>query len=469
MQRVAIYTRVSTQEQAENGNSLEFQIEKLKAYCEFNNYKIVGEYTDAGVSGAKRHRPALDRLINDIHKIDIVLIYKLDRLSRSTKDTMALIEDVFKPNNVTLISLQENFDTSQAIGMATIGMLSTFAQLERETIKERMVAGKVQAVKNGNYINKPPFGYIKENRRLIKDPRTRECVEFIFEKLLEGYSTTHIADLLEVNGLASVKSSLWHFATINKMARKRAYAGHTCLMKTLIPNTHEGYITDEEQERIIAMLEERNSSTAKTKYRSFPALFRGLLNCPTCHRHLATSRQNRKYGTTISYRCVYCERKNMLTYHLNQNKIDEALLKYFENFEFNFEFEKAKRKVKKIDYKKEFEKLENQRLKLQKAWLNELLTDEELKKHQNDIEKKIMLFKKEENSMIDEEKSALQNIKLKNIITTFSKIYSKLDDEEKVEFLNSFIESIDFEILVPEIKGSGYTKDILIKAVKFKS
>ena len=127
--RVAIYARVSTQEQVENGNSLEFQIDKLKAYCQLHELKVVGEYIDAGVSGAKFSRPALNRLKDDIDKIDIVLIYKLDRLSRSIKDTMLLIEDVFKPNNIDLISLSENFDTSQAMGMATIGMLSTIAQL----------------------------------------------------------------------------------------------------------------------------------------------------------------------------------------------------------------------------------------------------------------------------------------------------------------------------------------------------
>ena len=79
MKRVAIYARVSTQEQVENGNSLEFQIEKLKAYCQLHEYKVVGEYVDAGVSGAKFDRPALNKLKNDIKKIDIVLIYKLDR------------------------------------------------------------------------------------------------------------------------------------------------------------------------------------------------------------------------------------------------------------------------------------------------------------------------------------------------------------------------------------------------------
>ena len=166
MKKVAIYVRVSTQEQAENGNSLEFQIEKLKAYCQLHEFKIVGEYIDAGVSGSKSERPALNKLKSNIDNIDIVLIYKLDRLSRSIKDTMFLIEDLFKPHNVNLISLSENFDTSQAMGMATIGMLSTFAQLERETIKERMLSGKTQAVKSGKNLNKTPFGYVKKDGKL---------------------------------------------------------------------------------------------------------------------------------------------------------------------------------------------------------------------------------------------------------------------------------------------------------------
>ena len=238
--RVAIYARVSTQEQVENGNSLEFQIDKLKAYCQLHELKVVGEYIDAGVSGAKFNRPALNKLKNDIEKIDIVLIYKLDRLSRSIKDTMLLIEDIFKPNNIDLISLSENFDTSQAMGMATIGMLSTFAQLERETIKERMIAGKIQAVKNGKYINHAPFGYKKVDGKLVKDEDTRKCVEFIFKKLLEGYSTTKIAKMIELNGYAKSRTALWHFNTINRFVHKKVYCGHTPLMDILVKNKGTG-------------------------------------------------------------------------------------------------------------------------------------------------------------------------------------------------------------------------------------
>ena len=313
MKRVALYMRVSTQEQAENGNSLEFQKEKLEAYCKIHEYKIVGEYVDAGVSGAKFNRPALDRLKDNVEKIDIVLIYKLDRLSRSIKDTMLLIEDFFKPNNIDLISLSENFDTSQAIGMATVGMLSTFAQLERDTINQRTLAGKVQSVKNGNYINNVPFGYIKEGKKLVKDENTRECLEFIFEKLLDGYSTNQIAKLLETNNYSNLRKGLWHYSIINRIARNKVYTGHTFLMKTLVKNTHEPYITDEEQINIINMLEKRNFTPSKTRRDSFSSPYRGLINCPTCHRKLACSRQVRKKSTTHSYRCPFCKRSGFTT------------------------------------------------------------------------------------------------------------------------------------------------------------
>lgn len=473
MKRVALYMRVSTQEQAENGNSLEFQKEKLEAYCKLHEYKIVGEYVDAGVSGAKFNRPALDRLKDDVDKIDIVLIYKLDRLSRSIKDTMLLIEDFFKPNNVDLISLSENFDTSQAIGMATVGMLSTFAQLERDTITQRTMAGKVQSVKNGNYINNAPFGYVKKDGKLVKDEKTKECVEYIFERLLDGDSTTRIAKLLEENGFSTLRKGLWHFMAINRIARNNVYAGHTTLMNTQVKNTHEPYITDEEQSRIIKMLEIRSCHSSKSRKDSYPSPYRGLINCPACHRKLASTRQIRNKTTTYSYRCIYCKRINDITRHVNSKKMDKALVEYFNNLDFSLEFSKEKKKtLKPVDFRKEYIKLENKRKKLQKAWFNELLTDEELKKHQDNIQRKYDELKDEENKiLIFKENNNIQN-KIKNISLNFSELIHNLSVEEKTSFLNSFIESIDIDFKnirdLSTEKQKRVSVDILIKSIEYK-
>lgn len=150
--KVAIYVRVSTTSQLEEGYSIDEQKAKLTSYCDIKDWNIYEIYTDGGFSGSNTERPALEQLIRDAErkKFDTVLVYKLDRLSRSQKDTLFLIEDVFIKNGIEFLSLQENFDTSTPFGKAMIGLLSVFAQLEREQIKERMQLGKLGRAKAGN-------------------------------------------------------------------------------------------------------------------------------------------------------------------------------------------------------------------------------------------------------------------------------------------------------------------------------
>lgn len=467
--RVAIYARVSTQEQVENGNSLEFQINKLKAYCQLHELKVVGEYIDAGVSGAKFNRPALNKLKNDIEKIDIVLIYKLDRLSRSIKDTMLLIEDIFKPNNIDLISLSENFDTSQAMGMATIGMLSTFAQLERETIKERMIAGKLQAVKNGKYINHAPFGYKKVDGKLVKDENARKCVEFIFEKLLEGIPTTQIAKMLELNGYAKLRTALWHYNTVNRFARKKVYCGHTPLMGIVVENTHEAYITDEEQEYIIKQLDSRNCCPSKARKRSFTTVFRGLINCPTCHRKMSVTRSPRKDKTyLVRYKCKYCQLDKKSKYYLGEEIIEEALLKYFKECCFNFKFEKNKVKLPTRNYEKEISVQENKKFKLQRAWLDNLINDKELRKLQSDIDVRIELLKKEQQEQFNILENQRKEVKIKDLSLNFTKVFNKITTEEKVKLINAFIEDISIDVETIRISEKMNRYNVDIRDVRFK-
>lgn len=471
MKRVAIYTRVSTQEQVENGNSLEFQTEKLRAFCSLHDFKIVHEYVDKGVSGAKFHRPALDMLKKDINKFDIVLVYKLDRLSRSIKDTMLLVEDFFKPNNVDLISLSENFNTSEAMGMATVGMLSTFAQLERETIKERMIAGKIQSVKNGNYINHAPFGYVKKDRKLVKDEQTRECVEFIFEKLLEGHSTTQVSKLIEAHGYDKLRSAFWHFTTICTMARNPVYVGHTCLMGIKVENTHEPYITEEQQELIISKLDERSRHISRaTRLNTYPALFRGLLNCPTCHRKMVTSRSQRKDGSyRIYYFCKYCGADCKPYKYVGETEIENKLLEYFNDFDFEVSVKEDDKPIKKPkDLSKKIEAEENKKYKLQKAWLDDLLTDEELAKLQSEIDERIKLLEEEQRKYDEAIKVKSVKSKLKDFIVNFETVYNKLNQNEKLELLNSFINDITVDIGT-EKRGTKYHRyTIDIQDVNYK-
>ena len=149
MKTVAIYCRVSTQEQAAEGYSIGEQQSRLSKFCDAHGWKIVHVYSDPGFSGAKLQRPAIQQLIADCSYglFDCVLVYKLDRLSRSQKDTLYLIEDVFNVHQIGLVSMCENFDTQSPFGKAMIGILSVFAQLERDQITERMTMGRIGRAK----------------------------------------------------------------------------------------------------------------------------------------------------------------------------------------------------------------------------------------------------------------------------------------------------------------------------------
>ena len=149
--RVALYPRVSTQEQAKEGYSIGEQIERLTDYCKAMRWEVYKIYTDPGYSGGNTDRPGLQEMIKDVEAglIDKVVVYKLDRLSRSQLDTLYLIEKVFLANGTDFVSMSENFDTSTPFGRAMIGILAVFAQLEREQIKERMGMGKEDALDAG--------------------------------------------------------------------------------------------------------------------------------------------------------------------------------------------------------------------------------------------------------------------------------------------------------------------------------
>ena len=159
----ALYMRVSTDAQFEEGYSIEQQTEMLTAFCKAKRIENYELYIDPGFSGSNIERPEMQRLIHDIRdgKITHVLVYKLDRLSRSQKDTLYLIEDIFNTHNVTFTSLNENFDTSTPTGKAMLGMMSVFAQLERETIRERTRMGMLGRLKEGYWPGgaRTPFGY----------------------------------------------------------------------------------------------------------------------------------------------------------------------------------------------------------------------------------------------------------------------------------------------------------------------
>lgn len=199
--KAAIYIRVSTDAQFEEGYSVDAQKEQLTAYCVSKGMKQYDYYIDGGWSGSNIERPEMERLINDVKagEISHVIVYKLDRLSRSQKDTLYLIEDLFMPNNVDFVSLTESLDTSTPMGRAMIGILAAFAQLERENIRMRTRMGMLERVKEGYWMGggRVPFGYDYDKKNGVLVPnKDAEKVRKIYDLYIKGYSPQNIANML---------------------------------------------------------------------------------------------------------------------------------------------------------------------------------------------------------------------------------------------------------------------------------
>jgi len=220
------YIRVSTDEQVENGYSLQLQRERTTAQIMAKGWKLYRVYEDSGQSGGKLNRPALNEMLVDITngKIQIVVIYKLDRLSRKQRDTMFLIEDVFLMRNVEILSISESLDTSTPAGRAMIGMLSVFSQLERDTITERLSGGRKQKAKTGGYSGgNPPIGYTTERgkKALITDHEKASAVQRVFSLKDDGFKLQQIADQLNADGYTTKQGARFSPTQVMRILNRR--------------------------------------------------------------------------------------------------------------------------------------------------------------------------------------------------------------------------------------------------------
>ena len=283
MKRVALYIRVSTQEQAQEGYSVSEQKERLIAYCKAHDWLVSEIYIDPGYSGSNLNRPGIQKLIADIKNCDTVLVYKLDRLSRSQRDTLYLIEDVFLPNNTDFVSVQESFDTSTPFGKATIGLLAVFAQLEREQIKERTRMGRIARAKSGlhhggGYI---PIGYNYENGKLIINPYEAEQVRKIYEWYIAGESLIEIANRLRKAGYTNRYGSWSSWSSVRNILSNEIYTGKLHFGEIIIENAHEAIISKEQFKIAQAIHIKRKDKYGTTAFQS-KYLLTGMLFCGYC-------------------------------------------------------------------------------------------------------------------------------------------------------------------------------------------
>ena len=311
MQKVAVYIRVSTSAQLEEGYSIEEQKAKLESYCDIKDWHIYKIYTDGGFSGSTTERPALEQLIKDAQSklFDTVLVYKLDRLSRSQKDTLYLIEDIFLKNNIEFVSLLENFDTSTPFGRAVIGLLSVFAQLEREQIKERMQLGKLGRAKSGKSMMwaKTSYGYNydKETGSMTVNEYEALAIKEIYSSYLAGMSITKLRDKINEE---YPKQPAWSYRTIRGILANPVYCGLNQYKGQTFQGTHKAIISLDDFEQTQRELAKRQQTAKElSNPRPFQAkyMLSGLAQCGYCHAPLKVILgQKRKDGTRFKrYEC----------------------------------------------------------------------------------------------------------------------------------------------------------------------
>lgn len=306
--KVGLYPRVSSAEQAEN-YSIGEQIDKMTKYCQSKDWIIYNIYTDPGYSGTNMDRPGLQKLIADVksHNLDVVLVYRLDRLSRSQADTITLIEQVFLPNNVDFVSMSENFDTTSPFGRAMIGILSAFSQLELERIKDRMKDGKAGRAKEGLFHGGvAPIGYEYDpyTGKLTISEYEAMCVRDAYELYLAGTSIRGIEEIFRTRGHTH-KYGEWTDVAIRNVLRNPVYAGYIQHNGTLYEGQHTPIVSRSDYELMQENIAKNAPKRKLIKDRKYTTYLGGLLYCAQCggKYHKRMGKKGKNKSAPIYYVC----------------------------------------------------------------------------------------------------------------------------------------------------------------------
>ena len=317
--KVALYPRVSTTEQAKEGYSIGEQVDRMQMYCQAMGWQVYKIYTDPGYSGGDTNRPGLQSMIKDVKagKIDKVVVYKLDRLSRSLKDTLILIEDIFLPNNVDFVSITENFDTNSSLGRAVLGLLGVFAQLERDKIKERMDMGKEARAKEGKWGGGAyqPIGYdydIQTETLYVNEYEIMQVRE-LYDLFLSGTPLRRIEKIFAQKGY-SHKHGKWTPKTMRWVMRSKTYLGYIKRHDEWYPGEHEATIDEVVWNKAVKLLDDRAEQykTNNTRTGNQTSYLGGLLRCAQCDARYTKDKQHQRNGgaKTLLYTC-YSRSKRM--------------------------------------------------------------------------------------------------------------------------------------------------------------
>jgi site-specific DNA recombinase len=438
MTKAAIYIRVSTQEQVEN-YSIEAQKERLEAYCKAKNWDIYNTYIDGGYSGATLDRPDLKRLLKDLKNIDVVIVYKLDRLSRSQKDTLELIEDHFLKNNVDFVSITETLDTSTPFGKAMIGILSVFAQLERETIAERMRMGHIKRAENGlrgmggDY---DPAGYTRKDGHLIINEDEAKHIKRLYDLYETYHSITKVQEKLKEEGF-----SVWRFRRYRDILANPLYIGKVSFAGKLYEGKHEAIISSEQFERIQVILKRHKGANA---HKAKESLLSGLIKCQRCGESYLSYSTGSTTKNAQKYYYYICRARRFpsefdekcMNKIWNRTKLEDLVIEELKNL--SIEKSHTQKKEKKINYEKLIKQIDDKMERLLDLYTNGTNVSKDL------LEKQMNKYNLEKESLIQKQQEDNEDnlILSKEMLSDIHASFDSLDFKDKQVMINNFIKEI---------------------------
>ncbi len=432
--KVAIYIRVSTKRQAEEGVSLSAQRERLEKMCETNGYIIYKVYADEGKSGKDTNRPAFQEMMKDMRegKFDKILVMKLDRISRSVIDLEIMIKEM-QDYNVHFESASEKIDTSSSFGMMFVRLLAIFAQFERERISERVTDALEELVANGKAITgSQPFGYKIEDGKVVIDEDKREIIEYIF-------------DTYEKNN--SIRRTLLY--TNEKFNLKLRYNTLTLLITNPIfygsyrgnENYCTGYMTKERWENIQSIV--KNKKMVKV-YGSRIYIFSGLIVDVNCGCKMSGNYKRNKYEDSISYRCPKfrhsktCSSKTVINEKWLENYLIENLDKYIKDYFNSLEKQYEQSKLNYKDNTKKIAEIKAEMKRTTISFNKGRMEEEEYDKEYTRLEKQLEALQA---APVKKDTKVLKDLSS----IDWRGMYKELTKENKQAFWRGFIDKIEVD------------------------
>lgn len=451
MLRAALYCRVSTDEQALNGDSLRTQLDALTRYAVKNDYQIIDKYIDDGYTGTNLNRPHLQRLLSDIkeHKIDIVLITKLDRWGRGVSNYYK-VNDILEKNNVYWKTIFEDYDTSTTNGKLLVNIMLSIAENECRVTSDRIkVVFKNKILSNEVVTGKVPFGYKIRNKKLIIDENNSKIVKYAFDKLLEEKNLGKVYKLVKEYYNISYNG-------FKKWFRNEMYLGqYTCERLNVTVNTYCPSIIDlETYNKVQEIINKKDLLLDKKKKRTRIAKIAPNSNKKMSYNifaHLVYNDSNneeiipvrKKTNDKFEYRYYPNSESSMfLTESYIENKLIKLLIKSIDDF--NIETS-TRNKIIQISPEFETEQLNNKLQLLKQMYLDELITypeyQKEFNKYNKMLEQAKKLAKEKEDALLMNDESNIYEF-TKQISDKLNDQYYKFTVEEKNTFWINVLDKI---------------------------